>query len=193
MATPPGIDPERFRLALLEDTYEVLAGLALVHAAIIRHAEDAADLAALTWPGTPLPEVAGVTGAGELLAAIDALTGLGASEAVVVAADAPDLPPLLLGKLYRGLGSAEVAVCPAAGGGLVALGTRTPPPAWLAAARTSLDTVDALERLVAAAPQRRAVKVGPGWHRLRGPADLARLDPDSEGWEATRLLLAGVR
>jgi hypothetical protein len=29
----------------------------------------------------------------------------------------------------------------------------------------------------------------PGWHRLRGPDDLARLDPGLEGWDATRNLL----
>jgi len=191
-ATPPGVDPEQFRLALLEDTYEVLAGLALVRAAVVRYPDDRAELAALTWPGTPLPEVAHSTEAGELLAAIDALAALGASEAVVVAPDAPDLPSLLLGKLFRGLGSAEVSVCPAEGGGLVALAARAPAPGWLAAAQVSLDTADAVARLRAVAPARRAVNVGPSWHRLRAPADIARLDPGLEGWEATRLLLTAA-
>jgi hypothetical protein len=185
------VDPDRFRLVLLEDTYEVLAGLALVRAAVVRRRGDPADLAAITWPGTPVPEVAAATEPGVLLAAIHVLERLGASDAVVVSADAPDLPPLLIGKLFRGLGSAEVAVCPADGGGLVALAARTPTPDWLGAAQVSLDTPDALSRLRAAAPRRRAVSVGPGWHRLRRPADLARLDPGMEGWEATRLLLAG--
>ncbi len=36
-----------------------------------------------------------------------------------------------------------------------------------------------------------AVADCPGWHRLRGPADLERLDPQLEGWDATRALLAG--
>jgi glycosyltransferase A (GT-A) superfamily protein (DUF2064 family) len=190
-AAPPGVDPERFRLALLEDTYEVLAGLALVRAAVVRHPDDRADLAALTWPGTPMPEVARSTEAGELRAAIDALATLGATEAVVVAPDAPDLPSLLLGKLFRGLGSAGISVCPAEGGGLVALAARAPAPDWLAAAQVGLDTADAVARLRAAAPTRRSVSVGPGWHRLRAAADIARLDPGLEGWEATRLLLSG--
>jgi hypothetical protein len=31
----------------------------------------------------------------------------------------------------------------------------------------------------------------PSWRRLRSRADLAALDPDLEGWEATRALLTG--
>jgi hypothetical protein len=192
-ASPPGVDPERLRLALLEDTYEVLAGLALVQAAVVQLRDDPADLAALTWPGTPMPDIAPTTGEEELLAAVGRLAELGAGEAAIVAADSPDLPPLLIGKLFRGLGSAEVAVCPAEGGGLVALATRIPAPGWLALAKVGLDTADALARLRRTAPNRRALSVGPGWHRLRRPTDITYLDQDLEGWEATRLLLTGVR
>jgi hypothetical protein len=193
--SPPGVDPQRLRLALLEDTYEVIAGLERVDAALALCPPEQPDAESLTWPGTPLIRVAeqeAAAGPGALaLAVLGALTELGADEGTVVAADAPDLPPLLLGKLHRGLGSAEVAVCPAAGGGLVALAATLPVPAWLRAADVGLDTPDALVRLAAAAPRRRAMSTGPGWHRIRGPADIAALDPGLEGWEATRALLAG--
>ncbi len=52
---------------------------------------------------------------------------------------------------------------------------------------TSIDTSAAA--LSAAAPDRSRVAVAPDWHRLRTPADLARLDPGLEGWEETRVLL----
>jgi hypothetical protein len=115
----------------------------------------------------------------------------GADEATVIAADVPDLPGLLVGKLHRALGSADVAALPADGGGLVAFATRLPLPSWLPTDQLSLDRVDALEQLAQAAPRRRDFAVVPGWHRLREPADVAKLDPGHEGWPATRLLLGG--
>jgi hypothetical protein len=33
--------------------------------------------------------------------------------------------------------------------------------------------------------------VAPAWRRLRGPDDLATLDPAVEGWDTTRALLGG--
>ena len=125
------------------------------------------------------------------VAVLAGLHELGGDVGVVVAADAPDLPGLLLAKLFRALARAEVAVCPADGGGLVALGARLPAPGWLAAATVGLDTSDALRRLAAAAVTSTALAVGPGWHRLRGPDDVVWLDPGLEGWAATRALLAG--
>lgn len=191
VATPPGTDPAEFRLAVLEDTYEVVAGLEFVTPVLAltengesgENSEFDKDAEAITWPGT---EVVRTTGLGALL---DALTGLGAEQAAVIAHDAPDLPPLLVGKLFRALGGGEVAICPAKGGGLVALAARLPAPAWLAG--IDLDTTDAPSRLRAAAGRPGAVRSGPGWHRLRTPADLARLDPGLEGWDNTRILLAG--
>ena len=47
------------------------------------------------------------------------------------------------------------------------------------------------DRLRDAAPRRALVAVTPAWHRLRGPADLARLDPALDGWDTTRALLGG--
>jgi hypothetical protein len=185
------------RMAMVEDVYETVAGLELVEPAlVVVHGDPDADaLADLTWPGTA---VIGVTATGPLLpsalAGLEALAARAASadggQVTVVAGDAPDLPGLLVGKLHRALGSAEVAVLPAAGGGLVALATRLSVPSWVAGAGVELDTVDAVARLRAAAPRRTAVSVGPGWHRVRSAADLATLDPGLEGWEVTRAVLA---
>lgn len=183
VAAPPGVDPAEFRLAVLEDTYEVVAGLEFVTPVLALTAPDE-DAEAITWPGT---EIVRTSGLFELLGD---LAGLGAEQAAVVAHDAPDLPPLLLGKLFRSLGGGEVAICPAKGGGLVALAARLPAPSWVEG--VDLDTVDAPSRLRAAAGRPGAVRSGPGWHRLRMPADLARLDPGLEGWDNTRVLLGGA-
>src|SRR5437868_9475251 len=101
----------------------------------------------------------------------------------VVAADAPDLPPLLIGKMFRELGRALLAVCPAENGGAVALAVTLPLPDW---AEPDLDTPDLVTALRAQAPGRRMIATTPGWHRLRTPDDLARLDPGLEGWDNTR-------
>jgi glycosyltransferase A (GT-A) superfamily protein (DUF2064 family) len=182
VATPPGADRAEFRLAVLEDTYEVVAGLEFV-TPVLALTEPDEDAEAITWPGT---EVVRTSGLGALL---DELAALGAEQAAVVAHDAPDLPPLLLGKLFRALGSGDVAICPAKDGGLVALAVRLPAPSWLK--EIDLDTPDAPSRLRAAAGRPGAVRSGPGWHRLRTPADLSRLDPGLEGWDNTRVLLGG--
>jgi hypothetical protein len=186
-AAPPGIDPEAFRLALLEDTYEVAAGLELVTPVLVLDPPDQPEAEAITWPGTPIVWESTLTGA------YAALHALGATEAVLVAPDAPDLPPLLIGKLFRALGRAPASACRADGGGLVALAARLPLPDWLAAvlAEVDLDTPDALARLRAAAPRPGLIPQGPGWHRLRTPTDVRLLDPGLEGWENTRALLEG--
>ena len=128
-----------------------------------RGADLARHAAVLTVPGT--------AATAEALAA---LADLGADQVTVVAGDAPDLPPLLVGKLHRSLGSAEVAVLPAAGGGLVALAARVPLPGWLLAAGPDLDDRAALDALRAAAPPpyggRRGTRLAPGPRRGRpGP------------------------
>ncbi|XVQ12851.1 hypothetical protein ACQP1W_09935 [Spirillospora sp. CA-255316] len=214
--SPPGIDPEEFRLALLEDTYEVVAGLELVTPALVLDPPGQPAAEAITWPGTAIVRER------SLAAAFAALHDLGAGEAVLLAPDAPDLPPLLIGKLFRALGNAPAAACQSEGSldagpldagpldagppdgspgggrrgapnGLVALAARLPLPGWLSAALddVDLDTPDALPRLRAAAPRPGLIPQGPGWHRLRTPADLRLLDPGLEGWENTRALLEG--
>lgn len=134
----------------------------------------------------------GADGSGRLSHAVLAeLAHLGYTAGAVVTGDAPDLPALLIGKLFRALGRADVAVCPAEGGGLVALAATLPAESWLGAVAVGLDTPHAVERLRAGAPSRRAVGLAPGWHRLRSPGDLSRLDPGLEGWESTRAVLSG--
>lgn len=216
-AAPPGVDPAAFGRALVEDAADLVAGLDMVTPAVAVSPDGEAALGGfpvgeLVWPGTHVIRLGGRAGGagtvaspapqpGLAAAALDALAGLGASQAAVLAADAPDLPPLLIGKLFRALGSerrAEVAICPAEGGGLVALAAWLPAPGWLAGVQTvpgaaELDVRDIAERLRGAAPGRGAVRSGPGWHRMRSPADVARLDPGLEGWEATRELLFARR
>jgi hypothetical protein len=184
-AAPPGVDPDAFLAAVAEDTYEVIAGLELVRPVILHTGLD--ELAnEIAWPGTP---VIGLPPGGPVLArAFAALRPYG-DEAVVVAGDAPDLPPLLVGKLLRELGRAPVTVCPAEDGTAVAVAARLPLPDWAA---VELDEADIVRRLRAAAPGRRMVATGPGWHRLRRPADIHRLDPGLEGWEGTRALLSAA-
>lgn len=183
--------PEELRRAMTEDVVELVSGLAVVEPVLALRPSDPPGWAELVWPGTPVLTVAG--GGLEVLAALADAGAAGGTHAAVVAGDAPDLPGLLLGKLFRALGSAEIAVCPAEGGGLVALAARLPTPGWLDPALVDLDAADVLHHLAAAAPTRRAVSVGPGWRRVRVPADLARLDPGLEGWEETRAVLSGER
>jgi hypothetical protein len=175
-ATPPGVDPEEFLLAMAEDTYEMVAGLELVEPVIV--SAGVPGLEAIAWPGTPVLSVGSPA---------EAFTALPyGTEAVVISGDAPDLPPLLVGKLFRELGRAPISVCPAEGGGAVAVAARLPLPEW---ATPDFDEPDMVAALRRQAPGRRMVATGPGWHRLRKPADIARLDPGLEGWDNTRALL----
>ena len=182
---PPGRSPDAWRLALAEDTYEVLASLDRVDVAVaVATTNSVEDVAALTWPGTP---VFAVDPARPVL---DAVEQVGDAAAVVaVSYDVPDLPGLLIGKLFRALSSADLAVCPAEDGSLAAIGVNRPPADWVAAAAPTFDTH--LADLELLKPRRHAIAIGPGWHRLRSNADLARLDPGLEGWDATRSLLRG--
>jgi hypothetical protein len=184
---PPGRSADAWRLALAEDTYEVLASLDRVDVAVAVVGGDESSLseiAALTWPGTPVYSV------DPSRPILDAVLAAGPAAAVVaVSHDAPDLPGLLIGKLFRALSTADLAVCPAEDGTQVALGITLPPAPWLTPALT-FDV--SLAELEAAKPRRHAVAIGPGWHRLRSAGDLARLDPGLEGWDATRSILRGA-
>lgn len=187
---PPGRTPAAWHQALTEDTYELLADLAQVDVAVAVVTPDAvagedASVAAireLTWPGTP---VYGVSGDSPVLQAIE-LAGPAAA-VVAVSHDVPDLPGLLIGKLFRALGSADIAVTPATDGSLAAIGVNLPIASWVQELAPTFDTT--LPELEAAKPRRHAVAIGPGWHRLRSAADLAQLDPGLEGWDATRSIL----
>ncbi|MGA3524005.1 hypothetical protein [Melissospora conviva] len=198
--TPPGVDPFAWRTALAEDAVDLLATLAGVDAAVAVAAVDRDLAEAVVWPGMAILELPALT-VGATLAALD-----GYDQAVLCAADAPNLPAMLLGKLFRPLGSHPVAVSPAEPGpGLLGLATRLPPPGWLpdafdpnvpavphAPTGSTVPAVpDAPTALDVLAGRSAEVQVVPGWRRQRGPADLAALDPGLEGWEATRRLLLG--
>jgi hypothetical protein len=180
-AAPPGIDPGRFAAACLADTYEAVSDLSEVRTGVAGPPE----VAELLWPGAlHLP--------GELsIAEIADQLKNEADELVVVPADVPDLPGLVLAKLFKVLHRVDLAIAPERGGtGCVALGLALQVATWLPAERLSLDD-DPYPQLVELAPDPRRVVRGPDWHRLRTPADVHRLDPGLEGWDETRALLSG--
>ena len=184
-ACPPGISPAEFARAMAEDVADLLADLPGLEPVVAAAPDRVADAEDVVWPGTPVLEVAGLP-----VDVLAALAGQGYDEAAVFAADVPDLPGLLVAKPFSALSTAPVAAAPADGGGLVALACRLPVPAWLPV-DIDLDEPYAVERLKAAAPSPGDVVLTPAWRRLRRREDLAALDPDLEGWEATRALLAG--
>ncbi|MCW3814893.1 hypothetical protein ONA91_10550 [Micromonospora sp. DR5-3] len=203
--TPPGIDPTRWRTALAEDVVDLLATLNEVETAVAVTPGDRWLADAVVWPGTAVYEVpeptvnavfAALAGTDRAAAAgADRAAAAGTAErahydqAAVVVADAPDVPGLTLGKLLRPLSSRPVAVAPVEDGvpGLLGVAARLPVPDWLPV--LDLETAAPAE-VRAAAPRPGDVAVTVGWRRLRGPADLAVLDPAVEGWEATRALLS---
>ena len=105
----------------------------------------------------------------------------------MLAADAPDLPGLLIGKLLRPLTTRPVPVAPASTGRAARGRPRAARPGLASRPRPGRAGPADLRD---AAPRPADVAVTPGWHRLRGPADLARLDPALEGWDTTRALLS---
>ncbi len=180
--TPPGIDPAAFAAACLADTYEVVAGLTEV-AAGIAGPESVGDL---LWPGDrSWPADITVSDlAAEISGDMD--------ELVVVPADVPDLPALVLAKVFKALQRADIVLAPEhAGGGYVAIGLALPLAAWIPPAGLDLDGTSTA-KLEATAPRRNRWAMAPEWHRVRTPASVHQLDPGLEGWEQTRALLSGA-
>ena len=182
---PVGVDPAEWRLALAEDLLDVFAAMVEVEPAVAIQEADAALLGQIGWPGlrgyvVPVLDVATV---------FTAVAADGYDQAVLLAADAPDLPGMLIAKLLRPLSSRPVAAAPATspGRGLLGLSATIPAASWLPAAGLDELTPQSLRRL---APHITDVAPAPGWHRIRSDADLARLDPRLEGWDATRSLLS---
>ncbi len=217
-AAPPGIDPVAFGRALVEDACDLVAELELVAPAVAMGPAAEKELGGLNaeelaWPGTPVLRLRADDRSGLVVQTLGHLAALGANQGAVLAADAPDLPQLLIGKLFRALGGttrrADLAVCPAEGGGLVAVAAWLPLAEWVSRALVmdapdgtvddasgavaETDFGDVVNRLHQAAPRASALRLVPGWHRLRSPADLGRLDPGLEGWSTTRGLLTSGR
>lgn len=184
---PRGVAEADFGRAMLTDVAEVLHDLSGVDSLIVCSREQESIVRPLVWADVP---VVGALRPG-VRAALQVAEAHGYSEAVVVTADAPDLPQMIIAKMFQALGSSAAAVAPAHGGGAVALGAALPAPGWLG--QPDLDTASVVGDVRAAAPRRSDVRLTPGWHRLRTPEDLQRLDHGLEGWESTRALLAGVR
>ena len=183
---PPGIDPKAWRHALAEDCVDLLAALAETETAIAAAPGEMALADAVRWPSM---QVYAIERASPVLAMRAAYQD-GFEQVAVLAGDAPDLPAMLIGKLLRPLGRRTVAAAPADNGGLLGLAATLPVEDWLAEADPDLDT-GSLPALRAAAPSAGEVAAAPGWHRLRDPEGLSRLDVNLEGWEATRALLGG--
>lgn len=180
--SPPGVDPRAFAAACLADSYELVADLVRVDSGVVGEGPDVEEL---LWPGAlHLPDLAGTR-------ALVEWVGERYEEVVLVPADVPDLPGLVIAKVFKALQRADVCLAPerGSGGGLVALGLRAPWPSWITV-EIDLDH-NPTEDLQALAPRRGHVAVGPDWHRMRSPAAINRLDPGLEGWEMTRSLLAG--
>ncbi|MEU9834470.1 hypothetical protein AB0D67_23320 [Streptosporangium sp. NPDC048047] len=217
-AAPPGVDAGEFLRAAAEDTYELAAALDLVSPVLVTSVPGMEEIVWPGTPVVEIPDLSGpalVRAAFEALSSVSGSSGSSGSsggsegsgtrrpapgipphegsappyggQAVLLSGDAPDLPGLLVGKLFRRLGRARIAVCPAVGGGAVAIAAHLPYPAW---AGVGFDDPDPVRSLSASAPGPRTVATGPGWHRLRTPGDVARLDPGLEGWENTRALLS---
>ena len=175
---PPGVPGAAFAAAALADTYEVLADLDGITAGIA----GAPEHADLLWPGSLL--LPG-TGMRDIAAAADGFDAL-----VLVPADVPDLPQLVVAKMFKALIRAQVCLAPERGGnGLAGLGIALPWPDWLPD-DLGLDD-DPYPALAARVPDRRLLVRSADWHRLRTPAATDRLDPGLEGWDETRALLSG--
>lgn len=184
--SPPGVPLDRWRAALAEDVVDLLAPLPLVRAAIAATPADLALARSIAWPGMPVIEVPEATPRAALRAA--ETSGQAPERIVVLAADVPDLPAMLIGKLLRPLGGTrQITVAPATDGGLIGVAALVPVPAWLS--DVDIDSGTAVHARDGA-PTPTAVVSTPGWHRQRGPADLARLDPALDGWDTTRTLLS---
>jgi len=182
--SPPGVPPDAWRAALVEDAVDLLATLNEIEPAIAAVQADLPLATAVAWPGMPVYPVPHPTAEPAFAAA----TASGYDQAAVLATDAPDVPGLVIGKLLRPLTTRLVAVAPALDGpGLLGLATQLPAPDWLPDVDLDTATVDTIRQ---SAPRPGLVAVTPGWRRLRGPAQLATLDPAVEGWDTTRALLS---
>ena len=182
--TPPGLDPAIWRRALADDTVDLLSTLAEVDPALAVLEADRDFAAAIGWPGLPVYTLSELTVPTILAAA----AAEGYDQAAVVASDAPDLPGMQIAKLLRPLTTRPVTAAPAVESpqGLLGIASRLPAPAWLPDIDLDTATVADIRRV---APAPTDVIGTPGWHRLRTPESLTRLDPALDTWESTRTLL----
>jgi hypothetical protein len=188
LARPSATLPAELAAAMLADVIDLVADTPEVDSTLAGTKGYDVVSRELTWPGT---EVVAVSADPTVAEVFEAVTTTHAVAVAVVVADVPDLPTLLLGKLFSALAGprgASVAVCPAEGGGLVAVAALLPIADWLLGMGLHLDDLSALEAVRSLAPITE-LSVGPGWRRVRVPADALKLDPGLEGWDNTRAYL----
>ncbi len=181
---PPGVDPARWRRAMAEDVADLLNAMAQAQPGLAVVPADRPLADAVRWPTTRLYELAEV----RVPALFAALAADGYQQAALICADAPDVPGMVLAGLLRPLSGRPMALAVTAAGTVFGLAARLPLADWVPDVRLA-DLDPAM--LAEAAPAPGLVASVAGWHRLTGPAELARLDPALEGWEATRALLRG--
>ena len=184
--SPPGVDGADFADACLADSYEAIAGMSGIHAGL---AGDSSALEEIRWPSDAVIDSDGRSA----LAVVRRLPiddhDHPPTELIMIPADVPDLPEMIIAKIAKALSRVDLALAPQNGGeGLAAAGVRLPWPAWL---DRDLDLDhDPYEALSEIAPKRNLVVHTPGWHRIRSPESVHRLDPGLEGWDNVRLLLS---
>jgi hypothetical protein len=176
---------DEWRAALAEDVVDLLARLSAASAAIACTAADRTLADEVAWPGMHVWEVPSTT----IRPVCAAASAAGFDQAAIVAADAPDVPGMVLGKLLQPLDTKTLAVAPAGpAGGALGVAARLPLAEWVA--DVGLDEASA-QMLRRGAPQPGEVTTTAAWRRLRGAQELASLDMGLEGWENTRTLLGG--
>ncbi|PZS35883.1 MAG: hypothetical protein DLM59_02115, partial [Pseudonocardiales bacterium] len=144
-AAPPGIDGAAYAAALFEDVAEVLQGLAGVDTLVGCAPGESGNVRSLLWPGVGIVEMVGPS----VRAVVGIAQERGYDHAAAVAADAPDLPTLVLAKVFQALTRSPVVVAPADPEGAVAMGVTLPAPSWLPP--VDLDDPQVADRLRAAA------------------------------------------
>jgi glycosyltransferase A (GT-A) superfamily protein (DUF2064 family) len=180
----PVADVSRVALedALLADAVDNAESLAVSTVGVLCTPERAEAVAASAGVDTAVwPEAAPT-----VRAAATHATAAGVERVVVIASDAPHLPGLLVGKLFRPLGRVDVTVSPDPRGYAVAVGLRLPMPDWVG--DIDLDQPGVVDALANRAPRRALVRATPAWRRLREPADFAALHAGVDGADLTRAL-----
>jgi hypothetical protein len=176
---------DKWRAALAEDVVDLLARLSAASPAIACVPADRELAEEIAWPGMPVWEVSSAT----IRPVFAAAAADGFDQAAIVAADAPDVPGMVLGKLLQPLDAKTLAVAPGgADGGALGVAARLPLAPWVSDVGLDEASAQALRR---GAPQPAEVTTTAAWRRLRGAQELASLDMGLEGWDNTRAVLGG--
>ena len=183
--SPPGVALGNWRAALAEDVVDLLARLSAAAPAIACVPADRELAEEIAWPGMRVFEVPSAT----IRPVFAAAAAAGFDQAAIVAADAPDVPGMVLGKLLQPLDAKALAVAPGGpGGGALGVAARLPLASWVVDVGLDEATAQVLRR---GAPQPGEVTTTAAWRRLRGAQELSSLDMGLEGWDNTRAILGG--